>query len=309
MIPTTSTQPALDMFPLPPSYSQVQRNKQQYELSLPPPSAPPPPPRHSPPLSRPLLSPSQPQPTPPQPLSPQPLPNDTLNGQEPSPIQSEDTNGSQSKTTDDEEVRLLKRLERLHNNKEYMLTLNPGHPQLPQVTKTIMAIQTRLGEIEKEKFEENKREVERIIEEKARQEAELERIRLEKQHEQVRQLRSNRQYNRKREAMWEEQVDPNQTARNHTQNIALIKQEKQRQRDREAQREQRCNEEFEAWKLELRDSYFDQGCKTLPQPPDDLNRVQQTEADAMFACTLQEQEKAKLLERSRKLEHDREKQE
>ena len=52
----------------------------------------------------------------------------------------------------------------------------------------------------------------------------------------MRQLRSNRQYNRKREAMWEEQVDPNQTARNHTQNIALIEQEKQRQRDREAQR-------------------------------------------------------------------------
>ena len=61
-----------------------------------------------------------------------------------------------------------------------MLILNPGHPQLPQVKKTIMAIQTRLGEIEKEKFKENKREVERIIEEKARQEAELERIRLEK---------------------------------------------------------------------------------------------------------------------------------
>ena len=59
----------------------------------------------------------------------------------------------------------------------------------------------------------------------------------------------------------------------------------------------------------MRDSYFDQGHKTLHQPPDDLNRAQQTEADAMLACALQEQEKAKLLERSRKLEQDREKQE
>ena len=87
MIPMTSTQPASDMFPLPPSYSHVQRNKQQYEPSLPPPLPPPSPPRHSPSpprhsLSPPKLlpSPPQPQPPPPQPLPLQPLPNDTLNG-------------------------------------------------------------------------------------------------------------------------------------------------------------------------------------------------------------------------------------
>ena len=90
----------------------------------------------------------------------------------------------------------------------------------------------------------------------------------------MRQLRPNRQYNRKREALWEKQVDPNQTTRNHIQNIVLIEQEKQRQRDRQTQRlrELKQNEEFEAWKLDLRDSYFDLGHKTLPQPPNDLNK-------------------------------------
>ena len=44
-----------------------------------------------------------------------------------------------------------------------MLTLNPKHPQLTQVTKMIMAIQNRLSEIEKEKFDENQREVGKTV--------------------------------------------------------------------------------------------------------------------------------------------------
>ena len=107
-------------------------------------------------------------------------------------------------------------------------------------------------------------------------------------------VRVKRKEGRTKRAQWEEQINPDQTIRNHERRedhrqYTIDRQNKaKRQREIEIERQR----QFEEWKTNILDSYYT-GIQTgIPQPPNNMTKPQQIEADEMLARALYEQEKA-----------------
>ena len=183
--------------------------------------------------------------------------------------------GLTSENNIDEENYLLSKLQTLYNNREYVLSLKADHPLVNKTNKTIQEIEARLNDLYENRFPKN--ELESITDP----------ISLQKE-------RFRRRERRAKRAQWEEQINPNQTARNHESREDYRQDEIDRQNKAKRQREMELErqKQFENWKTDITDSYLTGIQKGIPPPPNNMTRAQQIEADEMLARAIYEQEKA-----------------
>ena len=104
--------------------------------------------------------------------------------------------GLTSKNNIEEENYLLNKLQTLYNKREYVLSLKADHPLINKTHKTIQEIKPRLNDLYEDRFPKN--ELESITDP----------IGLQKE-------RFRRRERRAKRAQGEEQINPNQMARNH----------------------------------------------------------------------------------------------
>ena len=104
--------------------------------------------------------------------------------------------GPTSENNIDEENYLLSKLQTLYNNREYVFSLKADHLLVNKTNKTIQEIEARLNDLYENRFPKN--ELESITDP----------ISLQKE-------RFRRREKRAKRAQWEEQINPNQMARNH----------------------------------------------------------------------------------------------
>ena len=180
----------------------------------------------------------------------------------------------------DEENYLLSKLQTLYNSREYVLSLKADHPLVNKTNKTIQEIEARLNDLYENRFPKN--ELESITDP----------IGLQKE-------RFRRRERRAKRAQWEEQINPNQMARNHEcredyrqDEIDRAKQQSKTKQKRQREMELERQKQFENWKTDVTDSYLTGIQKGIPPPPNNMTRAQQIEADEMLARAIYEQEKA-----------------
>ena len=183
--------------------------------------------------------------------------------------------GLTSENNIDEENYLLSKLQTLYNNREYVLSLKADHPLVDKTNKTIQEIETRLNDLYENRFPKN--ELESITDP----------ISLQKE-------RFRRRERRAKRAQWEEQINPNQMARNHECREDYRQDEIDRQNKTKRQREMELErqKQFENWKIDITDSYLTGIQKGIPVPPNNMTRAKQIEADEMLARAIHKQEKA-----------------
>ena len=187
-----------------------------------------------------------------------------------------DDSGSVSGSAQDEENFLLSKLQNLYNNKEYVVSLKPDHPLVIKADRAIQEIEDRLNDIYENR---TVKPISGSI---------TDPISIQKQ-------RFRRRDRRAKIAQWEEQVDPNQTTRNHERRNDYREDDINEQQEAKRQRELELGKQkqFENWKVKMTNGYFTEIRKGVPPPPNNMTRAQQIEADAMLARAINEQEKAK----------------